>query len=162
VDRAGRQGWQYLSWERQCLPKPGRGRRRPWFTWAPPFAVILAILCFPNRFLFTRRLYEQGDAGANSILITQAKHFTLLVGNYSREGFNHPGPAYLYVQAAGEWLLDDTLHLFTSQFICTPAQERAGVRYTFDAQRPQAGALLHFSTVWVTAGSAARGGTTPR
>jgi hypothetical protein len=52
--------------------------------------------------------------------------------------------------------------LFTSQFICTPAQERAGVRYTFDAQRPQAGALLHFSTVWVTAGSAARGGTTPR
>jgi hypothetical protein len=86
-------------------------RRRPWFTWAPPFVVVLAILCIRNRFLFTRRLYEQGDAGANSILITQAKHFTLLVGNYSREGFNHPGPAYLYVQAAGEWLLRDTLPL---------------------------------------------------
>jgi hypothetical protein len=86
-------------------------RRRPWFTWAPPFVVVLAVLCVRNRFLFTRRLYEQGDAGANSILITQAEHFTLLVGNYSREGFNHPGPAYLYVQAAGEWLLRDTLHL---------------------------------------------------
>jgi hypothetical protein len=40
--------------------------------------------------------------GANSILIEQARRFTLLVGNYSREGFNHPGPAFLYVQAWGE------------------------------------------------------------
>jgi hypothetical protein len=79
--------------------------------WAVPFATLLAILCVRNRFLFSDKLYEQGDAGANSILITQAKHFTLLVGNYSRERFNHPGPAYMYVQAAGEWLLRDTLHV---------------------------------------------------
>ena len=57
------------------------------------------------------RLYEQGDGGANSILIAQAKHFTLLIGNYSREGFNHPGPAYMYVQAAGQWLFFYALHL---------------------------------------------------
>ena len=69
------------------------------------------MLCVRNRFLFTTRLYEQGDGGANSILITQAKHFTLLVGNYSREGFNHPGPAYLYVQAIGEYLFQDLLHV---------------------------------------------------
>jgi hypothetical protein len=71
--------------------------------------VLLVILCVRNRFLFTQKLYEQGDGGANSILITQATHFTLLIGNYSREGFNHPGPAYLYVQAWGELLLRDAL-----------------------------------------------------
>jgi len=71
---------------------------------------LFALLCVRNRFLFTARLYEQGDGGANSILIAQAKHFTLLVGNYSREGFHHPGPAYMYAQAAGEWLLLDVLH----------------------------------------------------
>ena len=69
------------------------------------------MLCARNSFLFSRRLYEQGDGGANSILIAQAKHFTLLIGNYSREGFNHPGPAYLYVQAFGEYLFQDWLHV---------------------------------------------------
>src|SRR5581483_11412067 len=85
-------------------------RRRPVYLWAAPFAVLLAVLCVRNRFLFTQKLYEQGDGGANSILIAQAKHFTLLTGNYSREGFHHPGPAYMYVQAAGEFLLRDLLH----------------------------------------------------
>lgn len=86
-------------------------RRRPWWVWAVPFAVLFGLLCVRNHFLFTARLYEQGDAGANSILIEQAKHFTLLVGNYSRERFNHPGPAYMYLQAFGEYLFLDALHL---------------------------------------------------
>ena len=90
------------------LSPPGR---RPWWVWAVPFAVLFAVLCARNRLLFTTRLYEQGDAGANSILIEQARHFTLLVGNYSREHFNHPGPAYMYVQAAGEYLFQNTLHV---------------------------------------------------
>jgi hypothetical protein len=85
--------------------------RRPWWVWAVPFAALFVLLCLRNRFLFTSRLYEQGDAGANSILIEQAKHFTLLVGNYSRERFNHPGPAYMYVQALGEYLFQNALHL---------------------------------------------------
>src|SRR5580704_14098818 len=85
--------------------------RRPWWVWAVPFALLFALLCVRNRFLFTTRLYEQGDAGANSILIEQAKHFTLLIGNYSREGFNHPGPAYMYVQAFGEYLFQNALHV---------------------------------------------------
>jgi hypothetical protein len=89
----------------------GSTGRRPWWVWAVPFAFLFALLCVRNRFLFTTRLYEQGDAGANSILIEQAKHFTLLIGNYSREGFNHPGPAYLYVQAFGEYLFADALHV---------------------------------------------------
>ncbi len=73
--------------------------------------MLFALLCVRNRFLFTTRLYEQGDAGANSILIEQAKHFTLLVGNYSRERFNHPGPAYMYVQAFGEYLFQNALRV---------------------------------------------------
>jgi hypothetical protein len=84
-------------------PRPVTGRR-PWWIWAAPFVLVLAILVIRSRFLFTASFYEQGDAGANSILIQQAMHSTLLIGNYSREGFNHPGPAYMYVQAAGQWL----------------------------------------------------------
>jgi hypothetical protein len=87
------------------------GGRRPWWAWAVPFAVLFGLLCLRNRFLFTTRLYEQGDAGANSILIEQAKRFTLLVGNYSRERFHHPGPAYMYVQAFGDYLFRNALHL---------------------------------------------------
>src|SRR5215471_11264585 len=85
--------------------------RRPWWVWAVPFAVLFGVLCARNRFLFPTRLYEQGDAGANSILIEQARHFTLLVGNYSRQRFHHPGPAYMYVQAIGEYLFQNALHL---------------------------------------------------
>ena len=87
------------------------GRRRPWWVWAAPFVLVFTVLAVRSRFLFTARFYEQGDAAANSILIEQAKHFTLLVGNYSRERFNHPGPAYMYVQALGEWLFRDLLPL---------------------------------------------------
>jgi hypothetical protein len=89
----------------------GPAARRSWWVWVVPFTFLFVLLCVRNRFLFTTRLYEQGDAGANSILIEQAKHFTLLVGNYSREGFNHPGPAYMYVQAFGEYLFQDALHV---------------------------------------------------
>ena len=79
--------------------------------WAVPFATTLTILCVRNRLLFGTKLYEQGDAAANSILITRATHFGLLVGNYSREGFHHPGPGYMYLQAFGQLLYQDTLHL---------------------------------------------------
>ncbi|HYZ52665.1 MAG TPA: hypothetical protein VE733_04040 [Streptosporangiaceae bacterium] len=89
---------------------PG-GARRPWWIWAAPFAVLFTTLIVRNRFLFTTRLYERADSAANSILIQQAMHFTLLVGNYSRENFNHPGPAYMYVQAFGQWLFYDGLHV---------------------------------------------------
>jgi len=91
-------------------PRPAAGRR-PWWVWAAPFAIVLAVLAVRSRFLFTASFYEQGDAGANSLLIQQAMHGRLLIGNYSREGFNHPGPAYMYVQAAGQWLFLYALHL---------------------------------------------------
>lgn len=85
--------------------------RRPWWVWGAPFAALFLVLLARNAFLFSTRLYEQGDSGANSILIEQALHFRLLIGNYSREGFNHPGPAYMYVQALGQGLGYDLLRI---------------------------------------------------
>jgi len=88
--------------------QPGR---RPAWIWGIPFAALLVTLIVRNTFLFSTAMYEQGDSGANSILIQKALRLRLLVGNYSREGFNHPGPAYLYIEAAGQWLGRDVLHL---------------------------------------------------
>ena len=81
-----------------------------WLVAVVSFVVLVAVLVARNAFLFSNSYYEDGDQGANSILIEQARHFQLLVGNYSRLGFNHPGPAYLYVQALGEELWYDLLH----------------------------------------------------
>jgi hypothetical protein len=78
---------------------------------AAPFALVLAVLLVRNAFLFSTPEYEDADMAANSILIEQARRFTLLVGHYSREHFNHPGPAFLYVQAWGESLFYDALHV---------------------------------------------------
>ena len=89
----------------------GTGRLRSWWVVVAATAALFVLLCIRNRFLFSTRLYEDADMGANSILIEQARHFTLLVGNYSKDHFHHPGPAYMYVQAAGESLFWAWLHL---------------------------------------------------
>lgn len=70
---------------------------------------FLGLLILRNPVAFGRVVYERGDFAANSIITADAKHFDLLVGNYSRLGFHHPGPAFFYVQAFGEWLLYDLL-----------------------------------------------------
>ena len=91
-------------------PPAGARPPRPWVV-AVSAAALVVLLCARNRFLFTTRLFEDADMGANSILIEQARHFTLLVGNYSRDHFSHPGPAYMYVQGAGESLFWAWLHV---------------------------------------------------
>ena len=63
---------------------------------------MLGVLLVRNAWLFSVPVYEDADMGAYSIQVEQARRFALLVGNYSREKFNHPGPAFLYVQAWGE------------------------------------------------------------
>jgi hypothetical protein len=135
--------------------------RRPWRVWAVPFAVLFAVLCVRNRFLFTTRLYEQGDAGANSILIEQAKHFTLLVGNYSREHFHHPGPAYMYVQAVGEYLFQNALHLVPTAWNahmlsvfaldCAFVALATGIAYGWTRSLRSAAACLAVFTIFVIA-----------
>jgi hypothetical protein len=74
-------------------------------------AAVFALLLAHNSFVFSTRFHEGGDGAANSILAIHAKHFTQLVGNYSRIGFAHPGPAFIYVQAFGEWLFRDLLRI---------------------------------------------------
>lgn len=63
---------------------------------------------------FNTDLLEVGDPADNALQIDNAKHGTELYGNYSRFQFNHPGPAFFYVYAAGERLFYDTLHLCKS------------------------------------------------
>jgi hypothetical protein len=69
---------------------------------AGPAVVTFIVLCVRNSYVFSQPFHEDGDSAANSILIQQATRFRLLVGNYSRLGFHHPGPALLYVSAIGQ------------------------------------------------------------
>jgi hypothetical protein len=66
----------------------------------PAHSTVLAVvvslsamvaLCVRNSWVFSLPIREDGDFAANSILVNQAVRFQLLVGNYSREEFNHPG-----------------------------------------------------------------------
>jgi hypothetical protein len=97
---------------RQARQVFGRRRLPPRaLSWLACFAVIGTVLVARNAYLFTTRIYEDSDFAADSIAVLQAKHFELLTGNYSRLGFYHPGPAFLYVMAWGEWLFHDVMHL---------------------------------------------------
>lgn len=58
---------------------------------------------------FRTPLLEHGDIAVNALQVGKAKEFAEIYGNYSRFEFNHPGPAFYYVYAAGEWLLHDLL-----------------------------------------------------
>ncbi len=74
------------------------------------FVLLSVLLIFLNWNDISTSTNEVGDFAANSILIQKAKHLRLLAGNYSRVGFNHPGPAILYVLAFGELVFHDWLH----------------------------------------------------
>ncbi len=75
-------------------------------------AVLLSALLLDNhRYLFDTNLYEFDDLVLNSLQIDAAKSFHTLYGQYSRWGFHHPGPAFFYIQAWGELLFHDWLHL---------------------------------------------------
>jgi hypothetical protein len=76
------------------------------------FALFLTI----DWHVISSATYEVGDFAANSLLIQDAKSLNLFVGNYSRIGFNHPGPAILYVLAVGEYIFYDLLAIVTSPF----------------------------------------------
>ena len=75
------------------------------------FVVVAALLLAVTWPHVAAMNYEWGDFASNSLLVQRAKAFRLLHGNYSRVGFYHPGPAILYVLAAGEALFHDALGL---------------------------------------------------
>ena len=75
------------------------------------FVVMVALLLAVTWPHIAAMNYEWGDFASNSLLVQRAKAFRLLHGNYSRVGFYHPGPAILYVLAAGEAVFHDALGL---------------------------------------------------
>ena len=75
-----------------------------------------AVLLSHNTWVLSEPAYSDADYAANEVLINDAKDLDLLVGHYSRLGFNHPGPAYLYLQAAGEVLLLDAVALVPARY----------------------------------------------
>lgn len=77
--------------------------------WLPALLLLIAVVLFANSQLFTTPIIEHTDYAANSRQIYHAKHFQELLGNYSRWRFHHPGPAYFYLLAAGEFILYDVL-----------------------------------------------------
>src|SRR5580700_8609368 len=78
-------------------------------------AFVLLVLAL-NFELFTTPIVEHSDFAANSLLVQQAKHFRLLTGHYSRWRFHHPGPAFLYLFALGEFLFYDLLHVVPAPY----------------------------------------------
>ena len=93
-----------------------------WGTWrwfGLAFAVIVVgMLVMGRQWYFGTPLYEIGDNAANSLQMYRATQLLEHLGNYSRFGFHHPGPAFFYVYAAGEVVFYNVLHL-------TPAPENA-------------------------------------
>jgi hypothetical protein len=90
--------------------------RNSQLSWLALFVLIALILVTTNIVAIKSITYEMGDPAANSLLVEKAKSLRLLVGNYSRLGFNHPGPAILYVLAFGEMLFYDVLGLVRSPY----------------------------------------------
>ncbi|MCO8642208.1 hypothetical protein KGP93_02715 [Burkholderia multivorans] len=80
------------------------------------FLIVALTLLVINWHLINVHNVEATDFAANSLLIQKAKHLDLFVGNYSRVGFYHPGPAILYVLALGELFFYDWTHLLPSAF----------------------------------------------
>lgn len=78
--------------------------------WASTLAITVTAM-IRSAFLFAHPIHEQGDDALNSLLANRAEHFDLLIGNYSRVGFHHPGPALLYVLGFGQGLYHDVLHV---------------------------------------------------
>ena len=80
-------------------------------------AIVFAAFLLANaKYVFRTELHEDSDFAANSLQVINAKRFNELLGNYSRFGFHHPGPAFFYVYALGEAVFHDALHLVPTPF----------------------------------------------
>jgi hypothetical protein len=77
-------------------------------------AACAAIAYFNAKLLFVDFTLPKGDMASNDILVTQAKHFALFQGNYSRVSFYHPGPFYFQWMAIFEWLFVDVFRVFAA------------------------------------------------
>ncbi len=76
-----------------------------------PALCFLAVVLALNPGIFRTPYTEDSDFAANALQIQNAKALRELLGNYSRWHFHHPGPAWFYLFAGGEYLFHDLLHL---------------------------------------------------
>ena len=76
-----------------------------------PALLFLVMVLAMNWQLFVIPLAGDGDLAVNAMQVQEAKHFHVLLGNYSRWHFHHPGPFLFYLFAAGETLFYDWLHI---------------------------------------------------
>lgn len=114
-----------------------------YLSWVLLFVLISVLLVGAGWHTIHMAGPEFADFAANSLLIQDAKHLHLIYGNYSRVGFNHPGPAILYVHAAGELVLHDWLHLvptpFAGQVVASLLYNAAWMTLVFAIVRRTAG-----------------------
>ena len=110
--RAGRNSWlwAYMQMTRDLSSPTPESRNVRWFVllWLGLAALFVGS---HFSFFFLDGNTELGDWAANALQIQDAKYFEELYGNYSRWGFHHPGPAFFYVYAIGEWILRDFLRV---------------------------------------------------
>lgn len=91
------------------------GTRQFWMLFLTTSALLVSYALFEGRvFIFGPAVLETGDFAANGLQIFDAGHFEDLLGNYSRWGFNHPGPFFFYLYSLGERLFFDLLKLTSS------------------------------------------------
>jgi hypothetical protein len=90
--------------------------RRAWIGFIIFFVLVAVSLVVINKHVIAEAQFELTDFAANSLLVQDAKSLKLVKGNYSRMGFNHPGPAILYVLAFGELVFYDWTRIAPSPF----------------------------------------------
>ena len=71
--------------------------------------MLVALVVAGREVYFETTILETGDAAVNALQIDNAKGASEIYGNYSRFEFNHPGPAFFYIYAAGEYVFLDWL-----------------------------------------------------
>jgi hypothetical protein len=88
---------------------------RRW-NWMAGLLILFGLFVVLSPELFRAPIVPYGDEAANSYRVFRARHFEQLLGNFSRWQFHHPGPAYFYFLAAGEFLFHDVLRLTPAPF----------------------------------------------
>ena len=80
--------------------------------------MLLLTLCllFINSAVFSQPMIEYADFAANALQVQRAKTGHELLGNYSRFEFHHPGPAFMYMMAGGEFLFYDWTRIVPAPF----------------------------------------------
>lgn len=85
--------------------------------------ILIILFALPAFFVlpYISDFIAHSDKATNSILVDQAKNGVVLHGNYSRVGFYHPGPFFIYVMTFGEVFFHDLIPVFSSPYVAQNA-----------------------------------------